>query len=136
MNIYTTKITETDTEELNILSGKILECAIDVHKQLDPGLLESAYQHGLAYMFTKHGIFFEREKTISVMIDNHLIDAGYRADFVVDGKIILELKSVERLMPIHQAQLLTYMKLGGFKLGLLLNFNETLLRNGIKRMML
>jgi len=131
-----TKITEDSTEDLNILSGKIIDCAIQVHKKLGPGLLESAYQHGLAYMFSKHNIPFIKEKTISVFIDDHPIDAGYRADFIIDQKIIVEIKAVERLLPIHQAQLLTYMKLGHFELGLLLNFNETLLKNGIKRMRL
>ncbi|MCB1783970.1 MAG: GxxExxY protein [Alphaproteobacteria bacterium] len=131
-----TEITEPDTEDLNILSGKIIDCAIQVHKKLGPGLLESAYQHALAYLLSKNDIPFEKEKTISVMIDNFPIDAGYRADIIVGRKIIVEIKSVEKLLPIHQAQLLTYMKLGGFELGLLLNFNEQLLKNGIKRMKL
>ena len=131
-----TEITEFDTEKLNILSGKIIHYSIYVHQQLGPGLLESAYQHALAYKLTKENISFETEKLIPVYIDNEKIDAGYRADFIIEGKIILELKSVERLAPIHEAQLLTYMKLGEFELGLLLNFNERLLKNGIKRMRL
>ncbi|MCC6598151.1 MAG: GxxExxY protein [Alphaproteobacteria bacterium] len=131
-----TKITEIPTEDLNSLSGRILDCAIQVHKKLGPGLLESAYQHGLAYLFSKNEISFIQEKPISILIDDFPINAGYRADFIIDGRIILEIKSVEKLMPIHQAQLLTYMKLGGFELGLLLNFNEQLLKNGIKRMRL
>lgn len=125
-----------DPETLNILSGKIIDCAIQVHRKLGPGLLESAYQHGLAYIFSKNEIPFIQEKTISIVIDDFPIDAGYRADFIVGNTIILELKSVEKLLPIHEAQLLTYMKLGGFELGLLLNFNEKLLKNGIKRMRL
>lgn len=131
-----TEITEKDTEDLNILSGQVIDCAIQVHKRLGPGLLESAYQHGLAYFFSKKGIPFEKEKMISIMIDDYPIDAGYRADFVINKKILLEIKSVEKLVPIHEAQLLTYMKLGGFSLGLLLNFNEKLQKNGIKRMKL
>lgn len=139
MSILTTEhteITEVDAEDLNTLTGKIIDCAIQVHKQLGPGLLESAYQHALSYMMAKHNIIFEKEKLIPVKIDNHIIDAGYRADFIIAGKIILELKSVEKLIPIHEAQLLTYMRLGEFKLGLLLNFNQHLLKDGIKRMRL
>ncbi len=128
-----TKTTEAFTEDLNSLSQRILGCAIAVHKKLGPGLLESAYQHGLGYMLSKNGIPFEKEKTISVMIDDFPIDAGYRADFIIQDKLIIEIKSVQQLLPIHEAQILTYMKLGGFELGLLLNFNEKLLKNGIKR---
>lgn len=131
-----TEITENNTEPLNVLSGKIIDCALQVHKKLGPGLLESAYQHGLAYMFSKNKIMFEKEKIIPVLMDDFPIDAGYRADFIVQSKIILEIKSAEKLLPIHEAQLLTYMKLGHFELGLLLNFNEKLLKNGIKRMKL
>lgn len=131
-----TEFTEKGTEDLNILSGAIIDCAIQVHKKLGPGLLESAYQHGMVYMFAKNNIAFEREKTVAVTIDDFPIDAGYRADFIIANKIILEIKSVEKLSPIHEAQLLTYMKLGKFELGLLLNFNEQPLKNGIKRMKL
>ena len=128
-----TKTTEIVTEDLNSLSQQILGCAIDVHRKLGPGLLESAYQHGLGYLLSKKGIPFEKEKTISIMIDNFPIDAGYRADFIIHGNLIIEIKSVDKLLPIHEAQILTYMKLGKFELGLLLNFNEKLLKNGIKR---
>ncbi len=131
-----TETTEEDTEYLNSLSGQIIDSAIYVHKNLGPGLLESAYQHGLAYILSKRNIPFVKEKTVSVFIDDFPIDAGYRADLIVDGKIIVEIKSHATLLPIHEAQLLTYMKLGGYKLGLLLNFNERLLKNGIKRMKL
>jgi GxxExxY protein len=131
-----TEITENVTEDLNILSGHVIDCAIQTHKKLGPGLLESAYQHGLAYLLAKNDIVFEKEKTISIYMDDLPIDAGYRADFIVQNKLIVEIKSVEKLKPIHEAQLLTYMKLGGFELGLLLNFNEKLLKNGIKRMRL
>lgn len=139
MSFLTTEraeITEDITEDLNILSGKIVDCALQVHKKLGPGLLESAYQHGLAYYFSKNGIVFEKEKTIPIIIDDYPIDAGYRADFIINRHIILEIKSVERIIPIHTAQLLTYMKLGGFKLGLIFNFNEKLMKNGIRRYVL
>jgi GxxExxY protein len=128
--------TEISTEDLNNKSGKIIDCAVQVHKKLGPGLLESAYQHGLAYMFSKNDIAFEKEKPVRIYIDDYPIDAGYRADFICHNKIILEIKSVQKLLPVHVAQLLTYMKLGGFPLGLLLNFNEQLMKNGIKRMRL
>ena len=108
------------TDNINILSGKIIDSAIQVHRKLGPGLLESAYQHGIAYVFSKNNIPFEKEKTVSIIMDDFPIEAGYRADFIVAGKIIIEIKSVERLLPIHDAQILTYMKLGGFPLGLLL----------------
>jgi GxxExxY protein len=139
MSIITTESTERtelNTEELNILSGKIVDCALSVHKKLGPGLLESAYQFGLAYLFTKNGISYHKEKTIPVVIDDYPIDAGCRADFIVGGKIILEIKSVDKLIPIHTAQILTYMKLGGFRLGLILNFNEKLMKDGIRRFIL
>lgn len=139
MSLLTTEraeITENVTEDLNILSGKIVDCALQVHKKPGPGLLESAYQHGLAYYFLKQNIIFEKEKTISIVIDDYPIDAGYRADFIIDKDIILEIKSVEKIVPIHTAQLLTYMKLGGFKIGLILNFNEKLMKDGIRRYVL
>lgn len=131
-----TKFAEKGTEELNILSGRIIDCAIQVHRKLGPGLLESAYQHGLAYLFAKNEIPFEKERIVSILIDDYPIDAGYRADFIVDREVILEIKSVQKLLPIHEAQMLTYMKLGSYKLGLLLNFNEQLLKSGIKRLIL
>lgn len=131
-----TEITELYTEDLNTLSGKIVDCALQVHKKLGPGLLESAYQHGLAYYFVKNNIVFQKEKTIPIVLDDYPIDAGYRADFIVGNKIILEIKSVERLLPLHTAQILTYMKLGGFELGLILNFNAKLMKDGIQRLKL
>lgn len=130
-SVVNKKISE---EETNTLSGKIIDCAIQVHKKLGPGLLESAYQRGMAYMMAQANIPFEKEKSISIMIDNLKLDAGYRADFIIADSIILEIKSVDKLIPIHDAQLLTYMRLGHFPLGLLLNFNEQLMKNGIKRL--
>ncbi|MCB9991517.1 MAG: GxxExxY protein [Rhodospirillales bacterium] len=135
----TTARTETAhilPEDLNALSGQIVDSALFVHKKLGPGLLESAYQHGMAYALSRKNIPFETEKTISIQIDDFPIDAGYRADLIVGGKVIVEIKSVDKLLPIHEAQLLTYMKLGGYELGLLLNFNERLIKNGIRRMRL
>lgn len=125
-------VKKTD-DELNVISGKIINCAINVHKQLGPGLLESAYQHGLAYTLAKEGLKFEKEKSIPIIIDDHKLEAGYRADFIVENNIILEIKAIDSLSKNHDAQILNYMRLGKFKLGLLMNFNETLLKNGLKR---
>lgn len=126
-------VVKNTEEDLNTISGKIINCALNVHKQLGAGLLESAYQHGLAYMMAKEGLKFSREKVIPIMIDNHKLDEGYRADFIVENKIIIETKSVENLNSNHEAQILNYMRLGNFPIGLLMNFNETLLKNGLKR---
>ncbi|MFP4097204.1 MAG: GxxExxY protein [Alphaproteobacteria bacterium] len=134
-NILTTERTEF-TENLNTLSGQIVDSGIYIHRQLGPGLLKSAYQKALTYIFTKRKIPFEKEKSIPVTIDGVVIDDAYRADFVVANQIILETKSVRALQPIDEAQLLTYMKLGRFPLGLLMNFNVRLLKDGIKRMRL
>lgn len=122
--------------DINHLSGEIIDCAIQAHKLLGPGLLESAYQQALAHILTSRKMPFSKEKPIPIHLDGLNIEAGYRADFIIDDKIILEIKSVDKLAPIHEAQMLTYMKLGKFPLGILLNFNEKLLKDGIKRMKL
>ncbi len=119
--------------EMNELSGKIIECAIKVHRTLGPGLLESAYEICLIPELKKAGLKVERQVPLPVVYDGIQLDAGYQLDVVVENIIILELKSVESLLPIHEAQLLTYLKLANKKLGLLINFNVTLLKNGIKR---
>ena len=122
--------------EIDRLSNRILGLAVETHRQLGPGLLESAYQQSLAYELSKNNIPFELEKKIPVTYKLVNIDCAYRADMVVDNKILLELKSVDRLLPIHEAQVLTYLKLSGLKLGMLINFNVTLLRRGIRRIIL
>jgi D-glycero-D-manno-heptose 1,7-bisphosphate phosphatase len=119
--------------EIDRLSNKIIGLAIETHRQLGPGLLESAYQQSLAYELSKNNIPFELEKKIPVTYKSVNIDCAYRADMVVDNKILLEFKSVDRLLPIHEAQVLTYLKLSGLKLGMLINFNVTLLKQGIRR---
>ena len=121
-------------EELNILSGKIIGCAINVHRSLGPGLLESAYEECLAYELGDAGISFERQKALPLVYREIKMDAGYRVDFLVENKVILELKSVEVLNDVHIAQVLTYLKLSGCRLGLLMNFNVAVLKNGIKRL--
>jgi GxxExxY protein len=118
------------------LTDKIIGAAIEVHRQLGPGLLESAYQSCLVRELVLEGIPFEQEKPLPVKYKGVNIDCGYRLDFLVDGKVVVELKSVDALQSVHEAQLLTYLKLTDCQVGLLINFNVTLLRNGIKRMVL
>ncbi len=118
------------------LTQQIIGAAIEVHRNLGPGLLESAYQYCLAHELTLRGIRFEREVIVPVVYKNTQLDAGYRTDFIVDGKVVIELKAIETLAPIHEAQLLTYLKLTGCRVGLLINFNVPVLKNGIVRRVL
>lgn len=120
----------------NTLSRLIIGAAIEVHRQLGPGLLESAYEECLAYEFSLRDIPFERQKPVPVVYKDIQLDCGFRLDFLVGGLVVVELKAVSELAPIHQAQMLTYLKLTGCKLGLLLNFNVLRLRDGIKRVVL
>jgi GxxExxY protein len=108
--------------------------AIEVHRSLGPGLLESAYEECLCYELTQHGIPFERQVPLAIHYKNVRLDCGYRLDIVVERSLILEIKSVEQLLRLHEAQLLTYLKLSGVRTGLLLNFNVMLMREGIKRL--
>ncbi len=119
--------------ERDPLTKQIIGCAIEVHRTLGPGLLESAYQQCLAHEFQLQGVSFVMEEPVSVTYKEVTLDCGYRLDFLVDGKVIIELKSVEKIMGIHQAQLLTYMKLAKVERGLLINFNTPRLVDGIKR---
>lgn len=114
---------------------KIIGCAIEVHNKLGPGLLESIYQKALCIELDLAGLNSETEKPVTVEYKNNLI-GQFRIDIVVENKIVLELKSVERYDPVFEAQLLSYMKLGGYRLGLLINFNSKLLKDGIKRIIL
>jgi GxxExxY protein len=115
------------------LSNEIIGAAIEVHRYLGPGLLESAYEHCLAWELHHRDIPFERQQILPVRYKGELIDCGYRLDMVVDSLVVLELKSLRSLETIHEAQLLTYLKLSDLKLGLLINFNVSLVKNGIKR---
>ena len=119
--------------DINKLSSKVIGAAIEVHKTLGPGLLESAYEECLCYELSLQGLSFERQKPLAVTYKEKLLDCGYRLDIVVEKKIILELKSCEKIEPIHKAQLLTYLRLSGINLGLILNFNVPVMRNGIAR---
>lgn len=118
------------------LTNQIIGLAIEVHRQLGPGLLESAYEECLCYELKDHGIAFRRQVPLPIIYKSMRLDCGYRMDIVVDKSLVLELKTVEQLLPVHEAQLLTYLKLSELKIGLLLNFNTAVLKNGIKRMVL
>jgi GxxExxY protein len=120
----------------DLLTEKIIGFAIEVHRQLGPGLLESACEECLCYELEQSGLRFRRQVPLPIVYKSIRLDCGYRIDVVVEEQAILELKTVERLMPIHEAQLLTYMKLSGMRTGLLLNFNSAVLKDGVRRMML
>jgi GxxExxY protein len=120
----------------NELTELIIGAAIEVHRALGPGLLESAYQECLAREFSLRQIPFERERPLLLEYKGAKLECGYRLDFVVANAVVLEVKAAEALLPIHQSQLLTYMKLGGWKAGLLINFHVPVLRKGIKRLVL
>jgi len=116
------------------LTGRIIGAAIEVHKALGPGLLESAYEICLAHELSLARISFDRQVPLPVTYKSLQLDCGYRLDFLVEKTVVLELKAMEGLQPIHEAQLLTYLKLGGWSIGLLINFNAPVFRKGIKRM--
>ena len=119
---------------MNGLTEKIIGAAIEVHKTLGPGLLESAYEGCLAHEFSLANISFERQVLLPVAYKSLRLDCGYRLDFLVEKMVVLELKAMEGLQPIHEAQLLTYLRLGGWPIGLLINFNVPVLKKGIKRL--
>ena len=119
--------------DINDLSYKIIGCAYDVHKILGPGLLESTYEKCLCFELDKLGIKYDRQKELPINYKGMTLDNGYRIDILVEDKIVIELKSVDILKPIHSAQLLTYLKLSKKPLGLLINFNVTNLQNEIRR---
>ncbi len=119
--------------ELNDLTGRIIGAAIEVHKILGPGLLESVYEECLSHELEVGQISFERQKEIPIEYKGVRLSCGYRIDLLVDGRVIVEIKSCDTVLPIHEAQLLTYLKLTSLRVGLLINFNVSTLRNGIKR---
>jgi GxxExxY protein len=120
--------------ELNELTEKIIGLAIKVHRTLGPGFLESVYQAALAYELKKTGIPFEREKPLAVPYEEIVLDVGFKCDFLVDGRVIVECKAVKTLTEVDQAQLLNYLKITRQRVGLLINFNVVVLKHGIKRM--
>ena len=127
---------ENVSPDLNELSKIIIGLAIKVHRALGPGLLESSYKECLFYEIVKAGYFAEKEKALPLVYEAVHLDIGYRIDILVESKLIIEIKSVDTLAEIHTAQVLTYLKLSGNRLGLLINFNVALLKNGIKRLVL
>ena len=123
-------------DELNKITKTVIAAAIKVHRELGPGLLESAYEACLAYELFERGFLAERQKALPIKYRDVKLDCGYRIDLLVERKIIIELKTVERFEPIHQAQILSYLMLSGCKVGLLINFNVKVLKAGIKRLLL
>ena len=117
----------------NELSGVVIGICIDIHKKLGPGLFERVYEEILCYELGANNLLFERQKPIPVVYDQLKLDVGFIADIIVENKVLIELKSVENIHNVHKKQLLTYLRLTKLKLGLLINFNESLLKNGITR---
>ncbi len=126
----------TKMEKLNQTTYEIIGAAFKVHTELGPGLLESAYEACLEYELLKKGLNVMRQKSLPIVYKNMKLDAGYRIDIMVNDAVIIEIKAVQEITPIHEAQLMTYLKLSGQKLGLLINFNVTDLKKGIKRIIM
>jgi GxxExxY protein len=124
------------TDGRDPLSGKVIELAIEVHRELGPGLLEDVYEECLCYELSQAGLAFQRQLPLPVRYKQVRLDCGYKLDVVVEQKLVLELKTVEKLLPIHDAQILTYLKISGIKTGLLMNFCTPLLKDGLKRFVL
>ncbi|MBL7966496.1 MAG: GxxExxY protein [Prolixibacteraceae bacterium] len=120
--------------EINRLTELILKCAYSVHSALGPGLLESAYEECLYYELKQSGLKVEKQKSLPLVYKEVKLDAGYRMDLLVENNVVVEIKSIEAFTDVHIAQVLTYLKLSGCKIGLLLNFNVASLKNGIKRL--
>jgi GxxExxY protein len=118
----------------NELATKVIGCAIEVHKKLGPGLLESAYQKCLAHELKLAGLLVEEERPVPIVYKDVKLDHGYRIDLLVNKKLVIEIKTVETLTDVHTAQVLTYLRLGEYKLGLLLNFHVSVMKQGIKRL--
>jgi GxxExxY protein len=119
--------------ETDEVASKIVDAAFAVHSALGPGLLESVYEVCLLHELNKRGLKAERQVTLPVVYDNLRLDAGLRLDLVVERRVVVELKAVDVLLPVHKAQLLTYLRLSGHRLGLLVNFNSALIKHGIQR---
>ena len=123
----------TDKQRLNGITQSIIGAAIQVHRALGPGLLESAYEACLAFELAKRGLKFEQQKPLPLIYEQVKLECGYRIDFLVDGSVVVEVKSVDGLAPIHEAQVMSYLKLSECKIGLLINFNVRVLKDGIRR---
>jgi len=123
-------------EDLNQLTDSVIGSAIEVHRALGPGLLESTYEMCLCRELSLRGLRFKRQVPISVEYKAIKLDCGYRADLVVEDSVLIQIKAIDSLLPLHDAQLLSYLKLGGWKVGLLINFNVELLKHGLRRRVL
>jgi GxxExxY protein len=123
---------DAETQRVNEITEKVIGACIDIHRQLGPGLLESAYEECLCYDLSTLGLAFERQKDLPVAYKQVRLACGYKIDIVVESLVIIELKAVEKLLPIHEAQLLTYLKLSDLSVGLLINFNVPALKQGLK----
>jgi GxxExxY protein len=122
--------------EINEITKEIIGAAIEVHKILGPGLLESAYEECLGHELFSHGLKYERQKPIAVIYKDIKLDCGYRIDLLVENQVVVELKAQDTILPVHEAQILTYLRFAEKKIGLLINFNVTILKNGIRRFIL
>jgi GxxExxY protein len=123
-------------ERAQLAAKDVVDAAYQVHQALGPGLLENIYEVCLCHELNKRGLLFQKQASFSIVYDNMRLDAGLRVDLLVEESLIVELKSVETLLPLHEAQLLTYLKLSGKRLGLLINFNVPLIKGGIRRVVL
>lgn len=130
--IFRKGLTKTP-DELNEISGKIIELSIKVHRALGPGMLEGAYEICLIHELVKGGFKVQSQLKLPIVYDGIRLDAGYRIDLLVEDSVIVELKVVEHILPVHEAQLLSYLRMSNLKLGLLINFNQKLLRDGVRR---
>lgn len=124
---------DTETQRLNRITEKAIGCAIDVHRVLGPGLLESAYEECLCYEFSQARLRFTRQVELPVIYKEVKLDCGYRMDLVVENEVVIEIKAVERMIPLFEAQLLSYLKMAQKPIGLLINFHVPVLKSGIKR---
>ena len=134
--VFTTKDTKSTKKEFDELPNRVIGCALEVHRSLGPGLLESAYEQCLAHELSCTKLPFQLQAPLPIEYKDVRLDCGCRIDVLVDSRLIVELKSVDLLLPIHEAQLLTYMKLARVPTGLLINFNVRLLKDGIRRFVL
>jgi GxxExxY protein len=130
------KVRQEPTAQVENIARVVVDAGLKVHKALGPGLLESAYEHCLAYELTSRGIPLRRQVALPIVYEGARVDAGYRLDMVVGDSIIIEIKAIDQLTRLHEAQLLTYLRLSGPRLGFLMNFNVELFRNGLKRLVL
>lgn len=124
---------DLESQKINQITEKIIGCAIEVHRTLGPGLLESAYEECLCYELKLANLHHERQVALPVIYKGVKLDCGYRMDLVVENSVIIEIKAIEKLLPIHEAQLLSYLKLKDLRVGLLLNFHVAVLKSGLKR---